>query len=180
MGQPWAELGTYWENLKATGVCMDAIAESSRIEKIEPRYIMVHADQQHANDDTIDLFALLYSLYEQRYLIVTITLLCTLIAALVAFSIPPKYKVTTQLVPSKIYQYSPLMMKSDSDFSAATLFSQFIDKLQSNANVIAFLSQNSVWEKINVTHKKLNAAEKMQRIQSVAQNYKVVVDIKIT
>ena len=50
-------------------------------------------------EDEIDLFELIHSLWKEKVLIVAITFIITLIGGGVAFSLPPIYEASVQMLP---------------------------------------------------------------------------------
>lgn len=95
------------------------------------------------HDDEIDLFELFQTLWEEKVLIVLITLVCTIAAALYAFTAQPQYSVSMTLKPAPLSLYGELVagMEGDANKSiglgrstAEQILGQFANNLQLRAN----------------------------------------------
>jgi len=122
-------------------------------------------------DDEIDLFELIQSLWKEKVLIVAITAVITLIGGGVAFSLPPTYEASVQMLPPSQSNVAELakfdVLKSSQSQSQS--FADFLQILKSNQLLKTFLSQEGVKATLfspeTSSQKALSALEKIAVIE---------------
>ena len=90
-------------------------------------------DPQHTfdpRDDEIDLFELFESLWKEKVLIVAITFVITLMSGSVAFSLPPTYEASVQMLPPSQSDVAELakfdVLKSSQSQSQSQSYADFL------------------------------------------------------
>ena len=95
----------------------------------------VNSPAPYQNDE-IDLFELFESLWKEKFLIVAITLVITLIGGGVAFSLPPTYQASVHMLPPSLSDVAELskfdVLKSSQSQSQSQSYAQFLQLLKSN------------------------------------------------
>ena len=124
----------------------------------------------HYADDEIDLFELFESLWKEKVLIVAITFVITLIGGSVAFSLPPTYEASVQMLPPSQSDVAELAKFDVLKSSQSQSFADFLQILKSNQLRKTFLSQEGVKATLfspeTSSQKALIALEKMALVET--------------
>lgn len=106
--------------------------------------------------DEIDLMALFAVLVRNKFLIIAITVVITLISALVVSQLPQKWSSTAIVIPpssEEIKDISTLgaqltVLDVKIDLSASRIFSAFVDQYRSKVNQEAYVRSTEYYEKL--------------------------------
>lgn len=142
------------------------------IRPVEQHHDVTNYQPQY--DDTINLIEIISFFYAWRRTILAITLLGTLLAAFIAYYLPPQYKTTTQLTPPKIFQFNKLLTNTDLNIKADALFNQFTNQLKSRGNLLKFVLQSETFKQAILDKPNLTENEKIQLANELASNYKII------
>jgi len=133
-------------------------------------------------DDEIDLFELIQSLWKEKILIVAITAFIRLIGGGVAFSLPPTYEASLQMLPPSQSDVAELAKFDVLQSSQSQSYANFLQILKSNQLRKAFLSQEgvktSLFSSETSSQKALSALEKIAVVEIPKKDPKTEVSFK--